>query len=178
MALTWKEIATQVRPAEDLLIDRYVQALFKGDVPQPELGYPTLETPWGTGRVLPMISMCVTGIRRLSAWPETMMVLDAFWENFPDRRFVLMVSIWPRSRWQDPEPPYNEMFDVNLVEWIYKRSTRWMAMQAGPLVYFIWSNSVDFERPPAPGDPPSELLAARSEIDEIKSAWTDTSRGS
>ena len=58
----------------------------------------------GIGRALPIISMYVTGIRRVSAWPETMMVLDAFWENFPDRRFVVMVSIWPPSRWQDQEP--------------------------------------------------------------------------
>jgi hypothetical protein len=93
VASTWKEIAAQVRPAEDRLIERYVSELFKGDVPQPGLGYPTLETPWGTGRGLPIISMYITGIRQLSAWPETRMVLDAFWENFPDRRFVLMVPI-------------------------------------------------------------------------------------
>jgi hypothetical protein len=178
MALTWTEIAAQVRPAEDRLIERYVKDFFKDDVPQPGLGYPTLETPRGTGRALPIISMYVTGIRRLSAWPETMIVLDAFWENFPDRRFVLVVSIWPPSRWQDPEPPYNEMFYVNLAGWIHKRSVRWMSMQPGPLVHFIWSSSVDFDRPLAPGDPPPDLLAARSEIDEIKSVWTDPRRGS
>jgi hypothetical protein len=64
------------------------------------------------------------------------------------------------------------------VEWIHKRSTRWMSMQPGPLVDFIWSSSVDFDRPPAAGDPPPELLTARSQIDRIKSAWTDIPRGS
>ncbi len=34
MALTWQEIAEQVRPAEDELIERYRYGLFQGDAPR------------------------------------------------------------------------------------------------------------------------------------------------
>lgn len=79
-----------VVPSPAWMVDRASRIVPDAD---PGLGYPTRETPWGIGPALPIISMYVTGIRRVGAWPETMMVLDAFWENFPDRRFVLMVSI-------------------------------------------------------------------------------------
>lgn len=177
LALTWQEIAEQVRPAEDELIERYRYGLFQGDAPRAELGYPTMETPWGTGRNLDIVGMGVTGIRRLSAWPETMMVVDAFWPNFPDRRFVMMVTIWGMD-WHEAEPRYNDVFWWNLAEWIVKRAMSRMRQQPGPVVYFIWSVSVDPDRPPAPGDPPRELLTARSEIAQIRSSWTQTGRES
>ena len=160
----------QVRPAEDRLIDRYREELFRGPSPAPDRGYPTTQTPWGIGREF-FSAMHVTAVGRRSVWPETQMVLDMFWENFPDRHFVVLRAIWPPDYWHEAEPPHNEVFWFNLAEHIHTRGLRWLRLQPGTQVYFIWSNTADLANPPTAGDPPAELLAARRELDEIKSRW-------
>ena len=47
----------------------------------------------------------------------------------------------------------------------------WLRVQPGPVVYFIWSSPVDLDDPPASGNPPQELLAARAETANINSHW-------
>lgn len=169
-SVNWRDRAAHVEPAEDRLIDRYRHQAFAGTEPAPGRGYQTTETPWGIGRTF-FSGMHVTGIGRRSAWPETQMVLDMFWENFPDRRFIVLRPIWPPGHWFDAEPRYNDVFWVNLVEGIHKRGGEWLRVQPGPLVYFIWSNIVDVHNPPGDGDPPPELITARQEIDDIKRRW-------
>jgi hypothetical protein len=168
--MDWRDHAAQVKPAEDRLIDRYRQELFRGTSPAPDRGYETTETPWGPGRQF-FSAMHVTGIQRRSAWPETQMVLDMFWDNFPDRHFVVLRAIWPPDHWLDGEPPYNDVYWFNLAEHIATRGLQWLRVQPGPLVHFIWSNTVDLQHPPADGDPPPDLVAARREINDIKSGW-------
>lgn len=117
--------------------------------------------------------MHVTGIGRRSVWPETQMVLDMFWENFPDRHFVVLRTIWPPDRWFDAEPPINDVLWFNLAEHIHTRAERWLRQQPEPRVYFIWSNTADLEDPPATGGPPPELMAARDELADVRRRWLD-----
>jgi hypothetical protein len=173
MTERWIDLAASRRPAEDRLIDRYRADFFEGDAPATDRGYPTIETPWGLGRKF-FTGLYVTALGGRSAWPETQLVLDLFWEVVPDRRVVAMRSLWPPDRWHDMEPPYNELLGIHLVEGIHKHAQRWLAVQPGPVVYFIWQSPVDFANPPAPGAPPAELVSARSEIDRIKSEWRST----
>lgn len=170
MTESWIDLAAIRQSAEDRSIDRYREDFFRGDAPATDRGYATIETPWGLGRQF-FTGLYVTAFGRRSAWPETQLVLDLFWDVVPDRRVVVMRCLWPPDRRRDIEPPYNELFDVNLVEGIHKHAQRWLAMQPGPVVYFIWQSPVDFDDPPAPGPPPAELVSARAEIDRIKSEW-------
>jgi hypothetical protein len=165
---TWQELAEQKRAAEDQVIARHRWGLFKGEMPAADRGYPTRETPWGLGRQF-FSGLYVTRLSRRSAWPETQMVWDLFWENFPDRHFIAFDPLWPPSCWDDPEPPYEEFADVHLVEGIHEHGRRWLAVQPGPVVYFIWQVHADAR---APGAPPAELLRAREEIDRIKASWS------
>jgi hypothetical protein len=107
----------------------------------------------------------ITSFGRRSAWPETQIVLNIFWKVHPDRRFVVMKGLWPPARIDRPEPPENELFYMNLWESMLTRAGRWLRVQPGPVVYFIWGSPVDLDNPPAPGDPPSELLEARAETE-------------
>jgi hypothetical protein len=54
---------------------------------------------------------------------------------------------------------------------MHKHGGRWLRLQPGPVVYLIWRTPVDFDSPPAIGEPPVELLEARAEVDEIKRRW-------
>lgn len=168
MIETWKEIAAEKRPAEDRLIDRYRSAFFKGDSPEAGRCYPTQETPWGLGREF-FSGFFATSIGRRSAWPETQLILEFFWDIHPTRHFVAMRPIWPLGHSHDPEPPYNDVLSVNLVEAMHTgRENDWTAVQPGPMVYVISELRADPAEPPAPGDPPDELLTARAEVDELR----------
>jgi hypothetical protein len=168
---TWQEIAEKRRAVEDRLIQRYQDRLFGDGSPIGEDADDRVAmTPWGLGHRFHS-GFYITAFRRRSAWPETQVVMDLFWEAHEDRHFVLMKSIWPPDRIHDPGPPHNDLFYVNLWESIVSRASGWLRVQPGPLVYFIWSTPVDLNDPPAPGDPPSALLAARAETAEIKSHW-------
>jgi hypothetical protein len=169
-SMDWRDRADQVKPAEDRLIDRYREEFFGGRSPASNRGYETTRTPWGLGRGFHR-AMYVTAIDRRSAWPETQMVLDMFWENFPDRHFVVMRAVWPPDRWFDDEPPYNDLYWTNLAEHIHTRAPTWLRVQPGAVVYFNWRNMVDLQQPPADGGPPPALLAARQAMEEIESGW-------
>ena len=168
---SWQGIAAQKRPAEDRLIERYRARLIDHNNPRyvddPES---TVTTAWGVGHRFES-GFYVTGFSRRSAWPETQMVLDVFWDIHPDRRFVVMRSLWPPGQIHEPEPPESGYFYLNLWESIVARATRWLRVQPGPVVYFIWSTTNDLDDPPAPGDPPPELLAARAQTAAIKRRW-------
>jgi hypothetical protein len=168
--MDWQDHAGHVEPAEDRLIDRYRDEFFRDRSPGSDRGYETTQTPWGVGRRF-YSAMYVTAIERRSAWPETQMVLDMFWEGFPDRHFVVLRAIWPPDRWFDDEPPYNDLYWANLAEHIHTRAPEWLGVQPGPVVYFNWRNTVDLQHPPADGDPPPQLLAARQEIEDIERGW-------
>jgi hypothetical protein len=60
---------------------------------------------------------------------------------------------------------------VNIGESIQKRFKRRLAEHPGPILYFFWWTELDLSDPPAPGDPPPELLAARAERERIRSQW-------
>lgn len=167
MSASWRELAAQKRAGEDRLIERYRLELLGDDGPRTGRGYPVTQTPWGPARQF-FPAMYVAGISRRSVWPETQIVLNLFLEFAPDRRVIGMRGIWPPAKWDDPEPPYNELFAVNLAESIHKYGPSWLAAQQGPVVYFVWSTPVDFEYPPALGGPPPELLAARAEVERIR----------
>lgn len=171
--VTWQDIAAQVRPAEERLIERYRSELFQGESASPDRGYMTVETPWGPARSI-FPGVAVTGIGRRSAWPETQMVLDVFWQTFPDRPVVAMRPIWPYGRWHEAEPPYDEFFDMHLVEGIHKYGVRWVRAQADGVVYMAWRNRADLDNPPAEGEPPDELLRARSELDALQALQAES----
>lgn len=169
---TWQDLASERQAGEDSLIERFRATLFDRDESDtsddPDR---TVATPWGAVGHRFHRGLYITDFRRRSAWPETQLVLDVFWEAHPERRFIVMKGIWPPERIQEPEPPENELFDLNLWESIVTRARRWLRVQPGPVVYFIWSSPVDLEDPPASGNPPQELLAARAETANIKSHW-------
>jgi hypothetical protein len=170
MSDSWQELAQRKRPAEDRLIEQYRKEFFKGDLPSSGRGYEVSRTPWGVARRF-FPAMYLASIGRRSAWPETQVVLKLFFEFAPGRRVIGMRGIWPPGRWDAPDPPHNDMFGMNLAESIQKHAGRWLAAQQGPIAYFIWSTPVDRTRPPAPGNPPPELLTARAEVDRIRCAW-------
>lgn len=172
MSGSWQEVAAQKGSAEDRLIDRYRLELFDGERPADSRGYPTIETPWGCGRQI-FPGLYVAGIGRRSVWPETQMVLQLFLTSHPDKQVIGWWGIWPPGHRNDSDPPYNEMFSVNLAESVHKHASRWLALQPGPVAYFIWWTPTDLEHPPALGDPPPELLSARAELDAIRSRWTE-----
>jgi hypothetical protein len=128
--MNWRDHADQVEPAEDRLIDRYRDEFFKGRSPASDRGYETTQTPSGIGRRF-YPAMYVTAIERRSAWPETQMVLDMFWESIPDRHFVVLRAIWPPDRWFDDEPPYNDLYWANLAEHIHTRTPGGFACSPG-----------------------------------------------
>jgi hypothetical protein len=176
MSATWQELASLKRAGESQLVERYRIEFFKGEAPSEGRGYPVTHTPWGVAREF-FPAMYLAGISQRSAWPETQLVLNMHLEFLPERRVTGMLGIWPPDRWDELEPPYNEMFAVNLAEAIHKYPSKWLAPQRGPVVYFIWSSPVDFEKPPAPGAPPPELLSARAEVESIKRGWLDDTSG-
>jgi hypothetical protein len=166
MSQSWHELAVSKREAEDGLIGRYRLEVFDGARPAADRGYRTVDTPWGIGRQF-FPGLYVAGISRRSAWPETGVVLNLFSEARLDQRVVAIKGIWPPDRWHETEPPYNELFWMHLAEGILTYPRRRIAGQAGPVAYFVWRSPVDFDNPPAAGDPPSELLDGRAELDRI-----------
>lgn len=170
MSGTWQQLASDRRPAENRLIARYRSAFFRGEKPAAGRGSRTVQTPWGIGCGF-FPGMYVAEINRRSAWPETQIVLNLWLDFAPDRRVVAMWPVWPPEYWHADEPPYNDVLYANLAEAIQKRAVKRFASQPGQIVYFIWGAPVDFEHPPAPGDPPPELMSARAEIAQIKSKW-------
>lgn len=176
MTPTWRELAEEKRRNEDYLIDRYRERLFSEGpaVDETDDADRVIDTPRGVGHRFHR-GLYATAFSRRSAWPETQLVMELFWQAYADRRFVVMKAIWPPDRIHDFAPPYNDLFYVNLWESIMTRAPEWLAVQPGPVVYLIWSSPVDFDNPPAPGDPPAELLSARSEVDQLKRQWLRSS---
>jgi hypothetical protein len=171
MTSQWQDLAAQKRSSEDRLIERYRAALFDhGSSASTADDARTITTPWGIGHRFHR-GLYATEFSRRSAWPETQIVIDLVWQAYPERRFIVMRGIWPPERVHDPEPRYNDLFYINLWESIMTRASNWLAVQPGPVVYFIWSNRADLDDPPAAGDPPPELLSARAEVAAIKSRW-------
>jgi hypothetical protein len=173
MTETWQELAARKRPAEDRLIERHRQGFFRGEAPAAGRGYPTIQTPWGVAREF-FPAMHAADIQRRSAWPETQIVLNLFLEFAPERRVIAMWPIWLRESVQEGEPPYNDVLAINIGEAIQKRAPSRLALQPGPFVYCIWENPIDLTDPPAPGNPPPELVNARAETEQIKSRWLST----
>ncbi len=172
---TWRDIAAQLKPAEDQLIERYRFGQFKGDSAAPGRGYRVVETPWGVVGRRGYPGFAFTAVSRRSAWPETQAVFEIYWEEIPDRRFVVMQSIWRPGHWYDDGPPYDEFYDTHIAVNISKQGVRWMRSQPGPVVHMKWGDQADLDHPPADGEPPEELLLARREWEAIRNTWT--SRG-
>jgi hypothetical protein len=166
MIESWQQFAVRKRNSEDRLIGRYRLEAFNGDTPAEGRGYPTLDTAWGLGREFHP-GLYVAGVGRGSAWPETGIVLNLFSEARPQQKIVAIKGIWPPDQWHQDQPPYNEMFWMNLAEGIETYPRRRISGQNGPVAYFVWRSTVDLANPPADGDPPLELLDARAELDRI-----------
>jgi hypothetical protein len=167
MTETWQELAAHKRSAEDRLIERHRTAFLISEGPGPGSNDGTKQTPWGASyRFFP--GMYVAAIARRSAWPETQIVFHVFLDFIPDRPAIVMWPIWFPESWHAEEPPYNDVLGVNIAEALQKRFRNNLAAQPGPVLYFIWETLVDFAHPPAPGDPPPELLSARAETEHIR----------
>ena len=164
----WVILAAESRAAEDGLIARY-RADFFGDGTSVAVDRTGRAGSGGSG-VGFAPGMRLMAIDRRSARPETQMVLDLCWDVFPGRRVVMMTPIWPPALIREPEPPYNSVLWANVTEWLHGRG-RMLRRQSGPVIYDVGENRYDLD-PPALGDPPEELMTARSEIDDIRRRWT------
>lgn len=167
MTATWQQIAAAKRAAEDRLIARFRSDLFRGEAAAEGRGYPTLETPWGLGRQF-FSGLYAISVARRSAWPETQAVFDVYSEAYPARRLVVGQMLWGPGRWYDEEPQYDGFFDVHIAERIHKRGPRHLKEQPGVVVYLISKGGADLANPPAPGEPPPELLEARVELERLE----------
>jgi hypothetical protein len=94
-----------------------------------------------------------------------------FLDFAPERAAIVTWPLWIPENWDEDAPFYNDVFWVNIGEAVTKRFRKRLAEQPGPILYFLWRTEVDFDNPPAPGDPPRELLAARVELERIRSQW-------
>lgn len=164
----WVILAAERRAAEDGLIARYRADFFGDGV------LVAVDRTGGAGSGGPGVGfapgMRLMAIDRRSAWPETQMVLDLRWDVFPGRRVVMMTPIWPPALIREPDPPYNGVLWANVMEWLHGRG-RMLRRQSSPVIYDVGENRYDLD-PPALGDPPEELMRARSEIDDIRRRWT------
>ena len=164
-----RELAAERIAGEDRLIERHRDELFGDDARADAQPTAMQSTPLGPAvQVAP--DVFVTEITRRSAWPETQMVLDVFWAAFPDRHFVVLHGIWPPAQVRRPTPPYNDVLRFNVAEWLHTRAPRLLHERHGPIVYYFGSTRYD-QHPPALGQPPTEVLVARQEDDQIKRGW-------
>jgi hypothetical protein len=56
------------------------------------------------------------------------------------------------------------------MEWLYTRAPRLLPERHGPSLYYLGRTRYD-QHPPALGQPPTEVLVARQEDDQIKRGW-------
>jgi hypothetical protein len=120
----------------------------------------------------------VESVMLSSAWPETQVVVTCTWEQAPGCRYAFHRPIWTVETMFGERPGERELFSVHLIEHFAKRAlTRMRSANPGITMHLdVTPATALLQSPPAPGDPPDALLAAREEQAHRRDALDRASR--